>query len=91
VLVNKSRGKEYVQVVKYRFDGEKRKRLLLKAFGPNEMENILKAHLFADCYNTLYTMSLKMRGTAKWNDFKTVATATYGYILGTETLKRVLK
>lgn len=82
------KGKKYVQVAEYK----DRKTKVLKSFGSENQENLLRAAQFAGNYNTLDRVS-KEESKKEGDMEKLLITAegVFGFILGIETTKDIVK
>ena len=85
-------GKNYLQVVQYVKVGGKRKIKILKSFGPDNLQNRLKAEQFASNYNTF--RSVAQRETQQPNvdigKLLTGALVIFGIILGAKIISDII-
>ncbi len=89
----KVRGKEYLQVVEYFTEGNRRKLRVLKAFGENTLSNKLKALQFKNSYNTLkvFKKEVSPKNAEDLGAVSNAALAIFGAILGTKIVLDLLK
>ena len=85
-------GKRYLQVVEYFNVGGKRKTRILKSFGPNTLENRLKAEQFASNYNTFRSIAQREVQQANVNieNLLKGALVIFGIILGAKIISDII-
>lgn len=85
-------GRNYLQVVEYvKVDGKRRIKIL-KSFGPDTLENRLKAEQFASNYNTFRSVARKevQKPNVTAEDFLKGALVIFGIILGAKIISEII-
>lgn len=85
-------GRNYLQAVEYVKVGEKRRIKILKSFGPDNLQNRLKAEQFASNYNTFRSVARKeiKKPNVTAQDFLTGALVIFGIILGAKIISDII-
>ena len=85
-------GRSYLQVVEYVNVGGKRRTRILKSFGPNNLENRLKAEQFASNYNTFRSIAQREVQQANVNidNLLKGALVIFGIILGAKIISDII-
>lgn len=85
-------GRNYLQVVEYVTVGGKRRIRILKSFGPNNLENRLRAEKFASNYNTFRSIAQRevQRENVDLGNLLKGALVIFGLILGAKIISDIL-
>jgi hypothetical protein len=85
-------GRNYLQVVEYVKVGEKRRIKILKSFGPDNLQNRLKAEQFASNYNTFKSVAQKeaQQPNVDIGKLLTGALVIFGIILGAKIISEII-
>lgn len=83
-------GRNYLQVVEYVNVGGKSTIKILKSFGPDNLENRLKAERFASSYDRFKAIAQKEVKQGNAGDFLTAALVIFGIILGAALISEIV-
>ena len=85
-------GRNYLQVVKYDKVGGKRRIKILKSFGPDNLQNRLKAEQFASNYNTFRSVAQReaQQPNVNFPNLLTGALVIFGIILGAKIIHEII-
>jgi hypothetical protein len=85
-------GRNYLQVVEYVKVGGKRRIKILKSFGPDNLQNRLKAEQFASNYNTFRSVAQReaQQPNVDIGKLLTGALVIFGMILGAKLISDII-
>ena len=85
-------GRNYLQAVEYVKEGEKRRIKILKSFGPDNLQNRLKAEQFASNYNTFRSVAQReaQQPNVDIGKLLTGALVIFGIILGAKIISEII-
>lgn len=91
VIINRSRGNQYVQVIEdYYDDRGNRRRKVIQSFGPASPVTIAQARQFAGQYNVLKDLAKQYEGTEDWDEIVKQATMVLGLLVGAAAIAGIL-